>query len=104
MALRDASSGRTIVPKQLENIAMSDRVADAKEQIAKLRDQVDYLMRDRVSPALSDAADRAQYAAKQAGGVARDQAEALSGRVKEQPLLALVIAAAAGYLIGRIAR
>ena len=83
---------------------MSDRVADAKEQIAKLREQVDYLMRDRVTPTLSDAADRAQYAAKQAQGVARDQAEALSSRVKEQPLLALVIAAAAGYLIGRIAR
>ncbi len=83
---------------------MSDRMADAKDQIAKLRDQVDDLMRDRVSPALSDAADRAQSAAKQAGSVARDQAEALSGRVKEQPLLALVIAAAAGYLIGRIAR
>ncbi len=83
---------------------MSDRAADAKEQIAKLRDQVDSLMRDRVSPALSDATERAQQAAKQAGGVAREQAEALSGRVKEQPLLALVIAAAAGYLIGRIAR
>lgn len=83
---------------------MTDRVADAKEQIARLREQVDYLMEKRLSPALSDAADRAQYAAKQAGGVAREQAEALSGRVKEQPLLALLIAAGAGYLIGRIAR
>jgi ElaB/YqjD/DUF883 family membrane-anchored ribosome-binding protein len=83
---------------------MSDKVNDAKEQIAKLREQVETLMRDRVSPVISDAAGRAEYAARQASGVARDQAEALGGRVRQQPLIALLIAAAAGFLIGRISR
>lgn len=77
---------------------------DARDQIARLRDQVDSLMRDRVSPALSDAAGRAQSAYGQASDIARDQADALGGRVKEQPLIAIMVAAAVGYLVGRIVR
>ena len=88
--------------------SMSDRVsdtgADAREQIRQLRDQVDSLMRERVSPALSGAAGRAQDAAHQAREMAEDQAEAFSGRIKERPIVAVLIAAAAGYLIGRLSR
>ncbi len=83
---------------------MSDRASDAKDQIAKLREQVDYLMRDRVSPALSDAADRATSTARAAADMAQDQAEALSGQVREQPLIALLVAAGVGFLVGRIIR
>ncbi|MBV8400026.1 MAG: hypothetical protein JOZ58_25930 [Acetobacteraceae bacterium] len=83
---------------------MSDKMNDAKEQIAKLREQVEMLMRDRVTPVLSDAAGRAETAYRQAGDVAREQAEALTGRVREQPIIALLVAAAAGYLIGRMSR
>jgi len=83
---------------------VSDRANDAKEQIAKLREQVDSLLRERVSPALSDAAGRAQTAARAAGDMAQDQAEAISGRVREQPLAALLVAAGVGYLVGRILR
>jgi ElaB/YqjD/DUF883 family membrane-anchored ribosome-binding protein len=83
---------------------MSDRANDAKDQIAKLREQVDYLMRDRVTPALSDAADRATSTARAAADMAQDQAEALSGQVREQPLIAILVAAGVGYLVGRIIR
>jgi ElaB/YqjD/DUF883 family membrane-anchored ribosome-binding protein len=83
---------------------IGDTAGDARDQIRQLRDQVDSLMRERVTPMISDAAGRAQDAARQARSMAEDQAEAFSGRVKERPITAVLIAAAAGYLIGRLSR
>ncbi len=77
---------------------------DARDQIKQLRDQVDSLMRERVTPLISEAAGRAQEYGRQASDMASAQAEQLSGRVREMPLTAVLIAAAAGFLIGRIAR
>jgi len=82
----------------------SESVADAKEQIRQLRDQVDTLMRERVTPALSDAAGRAQDAARHARKAAEDQAEAFSTKVREMPITAVLIAVGAGFLIGRLTR
>ena len=84
--------------------SMDSMSNDARDQINKLRDQVDGLMRERVTPALSDAASRAQAMASDATDVMSDQAEMLSDRVREQPLIALLAAAGVGYLIGRIVR
>jgi ElaB/YqjD/DUF883 family membrane-anchored ribosome-binding protein len=84
--------------------SMSDRANDAKEQIARLREQVEMLMRDRVTPTLADAAGRVEGYARSAQDLAREQAEALTGRVREQPLIAILVAAGVGYLIGRIVR
>ena len=39
-----------------------------------------------------------------AAGAVRDQADAVSGKVREQPLLAVLIAAAVGYVLGRATR
>ena len=76
----------------------------AHEQIAQLRDQVQSLMNDRVSPALSNAAGQAQDYARKAYDTASDQTEMLSEKVRDQPVAALLLAGAAGYLLGRIAR
>ncbi len=73
---------------------------DVTEQVAKLRAQVETLMRERVTPALADAAGRAENAM----GAARHQAEAVSGRVKEQPIMAVLVAAAIGFLAARVLR
>ena len=83
---------------------VSDVATDARDQIRQLRDQVDGLMRERVTPMISDAAGRAQDAAHRAREMAEDQAEAFSGRVREMPLTSVLIAAAAGYLLGRFSR
>ena len=87
---------------------MSDNVnhgsQDANEQIAQLREQVQSLMNDRVAPALSQAADTAQQYASQARDLYEDQSEALSERVRESPILAILVATGLGYIIGRIAR
>jgi len=88
--------------------SMSDRTsetgADAREQIRQLREQVDSLMRERVSPAVSEAASRAQDYARQAREVAEDQTKAFTDRVREMPIASVLIAAAAGFLIGRLSR
>jgi len=77
---------------------------DAQAQIARLREQVEALMKDRVTPAVADFAGRAESAMHSAVGVVRDQAQAVSGRVKDQPLIAILIAAAVGWVIGRVMR
>ena len=83
---------------------VNDTMQDAKAQISQLRDQVQTLMAERVTPALSNAADQASGYANQAKDMASDQAEMLSEQVRESPLTAILIAAGVGYLLGRIAR
>ena len=78
--------------------------SDAQDQIRQLRGQVDQLMRERVSPALSEAAGQAQDYARRAGEFSREQADALSGQVREMPIASVLIAAAVGYLLGRFTR
>lgn len=80
------------------------RLDDATAQIARLREQVEALMKERVTPAVADIAGRAEQAVYGATSAARDQAEAVSNRVREQPLTALLIAVAVGFLIGRATR
>lgn len=88
--------------------AISDTAASAMEdtrsQIASLRRQIETLMSDRVNPAISDAAHRADRAARQASGYTREQAQVLSGKVQNQPLTAVVVAAGIGFLLGRLFR
>ncbi|MBW4091886.1 MAG: DUF883 family protein [Proteobacteria bacterium] len=76
----------------------SDYTEDAKDQIARLRAQVESLMRDRVEPALAGAADRAD----RAFGAVREQADSLSSRVRDQPLTSLLVAAGVGAIIGLV--
>jgi ElaB/YqjD/DUF883 family membrane-anchored ribosome-binding protein len=80
------------------------KVEDAQAQIARLREQVETLMKDRVTPAVAEFAGRAESAVRSASGAARDQAQAVSGRVRDQPLIAIMIAAAVGWIIGRVMR
>lgn len=83
---------------------MNDVTHDAKEQIAQLREQVQTLMSERVTPALANAAGHAEEYVRQAKDVYDDQTEMLSERVRESPIVALLLAAGVGYLAGRIFR
>jgi ElaB/YqjD/DUF883 family membrane-anchored ribosome-binding protein len=75
---------------------------DTRSELARLRAQVADLMEDRVNPALSDVSSRARKAVKQARPYVEDGAEAVSERVRDQPLVAIAVAAAVGYVLGRI--
>ena len=77
---------------------------DAHAQIARLREQVEALMKDRITPAVADAAGRAVSAVYGAADSVREQMENVSGRVREQPLLAILIAAGVVYILGRATR
>ena len=81
-------------------MATSYTVDDAQAQIAALRKQVNQLVGEHVTPALSDAADRAQSVAKQARDYTSDVAEQVRGR----PLIAIAVAGAVGYVLGRFVR
>ena len=72
-------------------------MGDTQRQINQLREQIETLMRERITPAVTDIAGRAETAVRRG----REQAEVLSGQVEERPLLAILIAAGIGYLLGR---
>jgi len=56
------------------------------------------LMRERISPAIADVAGRAETAM----GAVKDQAEAVSGQVRDRPITAVLVALAVGFAIGRV--
>ena len=91
-------------PRMNARSTLDDTAQDAQSQIAALRKQVNALMGDRVAPALSDAANRAQYAAQQAGDYTKEQADVVAEQVRGRPLVAIAIAGAVGYLLGRFIR
>jgi ElaB/YqjD/DUF883 family membrane-anchored ribosome-binding protein len=76
-------------------------MGDTQRQINQLRSQVETLMRERVTPALADAANRAEVAVRRSQTAIRGQSEALSGQVRERPAVAVLVAAGIGYLLGR---
>lgn len=79
--------------------AMAD---DARTELARLRAQVERLMQERVTPALAGAADTAEDYARRARETIEEQADYISSTVRERPLLAIGVAAVAGYVIGRL--
>ena len=77
---------------------------NTEEQIARLREQVEALMNERVTPIVAGAAGRAESALHAASGAMRHQADAISGQVRAQPLLAILLAAGVGVVVGRLLR
>ena len=82
----------------------SDKADDTAAQIARLREQIETLMKERVSPTVAEAAGTAASTIHDATDAVRKEAEAVAGKVREQPLLAILIAAAVGYVLGRATR
>ena len=74
---------------------------DANAQIAHLRAQVEALMKDRVTPAVTEMAGCAEDAVNKAAGMVRDQTQSLTAHVRDQPLISVLLAAGVGYLLGR---
>jgi ElaB/YqjD/DUF883 family membrane-anchored ribosome-binding protein len=87
-----------------EDTSGSRNEGDTAAQITRLREQVEALMRDRVTPAVAEAAGRAEAVIHGAADTLRGEVESLTGKVREQPLLAILIAASVGFALGRMMR
>ncbi len=77
---------------------------DSESRLGELRDQVETLMHDKVTPKLSAMADSAQQAATQARDSVRDSAANVSHRVQDRPLTAIALAGGIGFLLGMLFR
>jgi ElaB/YqjD/DUF883 family membrane-anchored ribosome-binding protein len=73
---------------------------DMSDQIARLRAQVEALLKDHVTPAVAELAGRAEHASE----TIREQADVLAGYVKERPITSILIAGAIGWIVGRAMR
>jgi uncharacterized protein YjbJ (UPF0337 family) len=79
---------------------MEERMSDFQ---GKARD-VAGRVQQKVGEFTGDAKTQAEGLYNQAAGQAQQQVARLSDVIKDQPIPAILIAAAAGYLLGRLAR
>ncbi len=82
----------------------AERSEDDIARIIRLRAEVETLMRDQITPAIAEVAERVASAAQDTVETVRTQADNLAGTVRGRPLTSIIIAAAVGYLIGRLGR
>jgi len=66
---------------------------DATAQIARLREQVEALMRDKITPALDQASAQTEH-----------MTEELVKTIRARPLTTIAIAAGIGFLLGSLRR
>ena len=75
---------------------MSDLQGKAREMAGRVQ--------EKVGQFTGDAKTQAEALYNQASGQAEQQIARLSDVIKEQPIAAVLVAAAAGYLLGRLTR
>jgi ElaB/YqjD/DUF883 family membrane-anchored ribosome-binding protein len=78
--------------------------ANVHDQISQLRAQVEKLISERAAPYIADVAGKAEDVARRGYDVARENVDAVSNRVKDQPITAVVMAGVAGFLLARMFR
>jgi ElaB/YqjD/DUF883 family membrane-anchored ribosome-binding protein len=81
-----------------------EKMDSTQAQITRLREQLEALMKDRVTPVVADLAGRAEHAYGASRDAVQHQAEAVSSQVRQRPLAAILVAAAIGWVIGRTIR
>ena len=79
------------------------KLEDTQAQISRLRSQVEALVKE-YGPTFSNVASRAESAVTNATGVTRDQARAAIGGITVTQLSIVLVAAAAGWALGRVMR
>ncbi|WP_424812662.1 hypothetical protein [Roseococcus sp. YIM B11640] len=77
---------------------------DAKAEILRLRERVEQLMSERVTPAVTKVVDQAEYLTRSATDEVKHRAEKVSDRVQERPLMAIGLAALAGFVLAAMVK
>lgn len=82
--------------------AAADVAANASDELAKLRAQVETLLNEKVTPALARAADTAETYARDARAAVQGQADNAAAAIQERPLTIVAVVAAFSFLFGRL--
>jgi ElaB/YqjD/DUF883 family membrane-anchored ribosome-binding protein len=82
----------------------SGNTEDPKAHIRRLRQEVDELTADRVSPVVADLTARAQHTLDETTTAVRGQTQMLSERIRQRPFVAVAIGVAVGFLLSRMIR
>ncbi len=86
------------------NETFRDYSQDAQTELAKLREKVETLMSERVTPAVTALAGQAEDVANAAGEKFRENADSLAQTVRDKPLAAIGMAALAGFVFAALVR
>ncbi|WP_421989051.1 hypothetical protein [Roseococcus sp.] len=87
-----------------EETNISSEQADIHAEITALREKVESLMNDCVTPAVVSAAQCAEEAAHRVTDSIANRTERLSIAIRDRPLTSIAIAAFAGYVFGVLHR
>jgi ElaB/YqjD/DUF883 family membrane-anchored ribosome-binding protein len=90
--------------KAASSATLRDAEGTVHEQISQLRAQVEKLISERAAPYIADVAGKAETVARRGYDVARENVDAVSTRVKDQPLTAVIVAGVVGFLLARMFR
>jgi ElaB/YqjD/DUF883 family membrane-anchored ribosome-binding protein len=91
-------------PQMSDPNDLTIQVAQLRAELRELVAQVEKLMSDRAAPAVADITNGAEEAVLQAKDIAREKIEDIADEVRERPVVALLLAAGAGYIAGRVRR
>jgi ElaB/YqjD/DUF883 family membrane-anchored ribosome-binding protein len=80
------------------------KTEDPKAHLRRLRQEVDALTADRISPAVADLTTRAQRTLADTTATVRDQTRVLSDQIRQNPFAAVAIGVAVGFVLSRIFR
>lgn len=75
-----------------------------QEQLDSLKAQLEQLLTGRINPALLGAADKADQAVASAREIRDHQMLNVTTRVKAQPIAAILISSAIGFIAGRLSK
>jgi hypothetical protein len=82
----------------------SRMVNDTSAQVRRLRSEVESLMRETVTPAITNAIERAVSTSQYTTKAVRENSEAVAEHVRGRPLISIILAAGAGFIFGRASR
>jgi hypothetical protein len=77
------------------------KLADVQSQMGDLRDQVQALTTNQLTPVATDWAGKTGAAARRARSTMVDQTQGFSGQVNERPIAAILLAITVGWAVGR---
>ncbi|MCQ4161410.1 hypothetical protein NON00_15935 [Roseomonas sp. GC11] len=88
----------------MRRLSQSIDTGSVEERLADLRQRLDQILEEQVSPTLSRAGDRAQQAARHVRDTARREAGQVMEVARERPLATIAVAMGVGYLLARMLR